>query len=125
MQNQQITKKSLNDNLPAGAKAFQAAIDGVLTEDIWKEIITAQIKKAQDGDRGAAKFLIEYAGGVSSFRGATFVQENHTHQHFHESEMPKLTDSKTKGGGMSIDEWERKREERARQVANGVSQKVG
>ena len=67
--------------LPKGARAFQEAVDGKLTPGIWSEILQAQIEKAKGGDRGAAQFLIEYAGGVQSFRGATFVQENHHHYH--------------------------------------------
>lgn len=71
---------ALPSNLPAGAKAFQAAVDGKLTQDVWEVILNAQIEKAKSGDRGAAKFLLEYAGGVASMRGATFVQETHYHE---------------------------------------------
>lgn len=75
---------ALPENLPAGAKAFQAAVDGKLTQEVWEQILNAQIEKAKGGDRGAAKFLLEYAGGVASMRGATFVQEHHQHNHYHE-----------------------------------------
>lgn len=75
------TQPMLPDNLPAGAVAFQAAVDGKLTKEVWTEILEAQIRKARDGDRGAAKFLLDYAGGVTSMRGATFVQENHHHHY--------------------------------------------
>ncbi len=72
---------TLPANLPAGARAFQEAVDGKLTPAIWGKILEAQIKKAENGDRGAAQFLIEYAGGVQSFRGATFVNEVHHHHY--------------------------------------------
>lgn len=122
------TAQSLPDNLPAGAKAFQAAVDGKLTQEVWQQILEAQIDKAKKGDRGAAKFLLEYAGGVASIRGATFVQENHHHEHFHEGtngqQAPRLTDrrvSQEDPPARSPDDWEAGRERRARQTSNVVN----
>lgn len=122
-------RSSLPDNLPAGAKAFQAAVDGKLTPEVWGLILDAQINKAKEGDRGAAKFLLEYAGGVASMRGATFVQENHHHEHFHEpanqKPTPKLTnESKLVAGDVperTPHDFEQDRERRARSVAGNVS----
>lgn len=119
-------------NLPAGAKAFQQAVDGKLTPDVWGEILDAQISKAKQGDRGAAKFLLEYAGGVASMRGATFVQQNHHHEHFHEAgevkSAPRLTEPSRAPGGMPKDapertkeDYERDRERKARSVANALA----
>ena len=102
--------QSLPANLPAGAKAFQAAVDGKLTQDVWGQILDAQIQKAKEGDLGAAKFLLEYAGGVASLRGATFVQENHQHSHYHEGQGPAPTRSvKGEDPEMSPSDYEARR----------------
>lgn len=110
--------QALPANLPAGAKAFQAAVDGKLTRDVWEQILNAQIEKAKGGDRGAAKFLLEYAGGVASMRGATFVQENHQHSHYHESvptdEAPRVNGE---GGGLSPNQYEQKRSLHAQRIS--------
>jgi hypothetical protein len=127
---QLTTRNPLPDNLPAGAKAFQAAVDGKLTREVWAQIIDAQIAKAKEGDRGAAKFLLEYAGGVASMRGATFVQENHQHDHYHElpdaavRSAPRLTGSTTVPGepaDRSPADYERARERKARRIASAAA----
>lgn len=117
---------TLMDQLPAGAKAFHAAVADKLTKDVWAEILEAQVKKAREGDRGAAKFLLEYAGGVASMRGATFVQENHTHEHYHEPKAaPKLTNSKIVDPDdvpeRTPDDFAAERERRARRVVNELN----
>lgn len=125
--NRQLATKQqlLPENLPAGAQAFQAAADGKLTKEIWEQILQAQIEKATQGDRGAAKFLIEYAGGVASLRGATFVQENHSHTHYHEAESPGAKPVAAKVGGeepaLSPDEYETRRQMNARRVSARVA----
>lgn len=120
--------------LPKGAQAFQRAVDESITPDIWKEILSAQVKKAKEGNEKAARFLIEYAGGVASFRGATFVQQTHHHQHYHGETGPSLTDrqevarpakpqKRLQGDDVpdrTPDEYESARERAARQVASRV-----
>lgn len=112
---------ALPDNLPAGARAFQAAVDGMLTTDIWKEILNAQVEKAKSGDRGAAKFLLEYAGGVASLRGATFVQENHHHQHYYEADGKPATAQQPRQigeqSGISPNQYSAARDRNAQRVA--------
>lgn len=116
----------LPSNLPAGAKAFQAAVDGKLTKDVWEAILNAQIEKAKSGDRGAAQFLLEYAGGVASLRGATFVQENHHHNHSHyhpaANAVPaKPTANKAGEEDLKPQEWEQRRADHAQRVAARVA----
>jgi hypothetical protein len=124
----QITRSSaLPSNLPAGAVAFQAAVDGKLTKEVWETILQAQIEKAKQGDRGAAKFLLEYAGGVSSMRGATFVQENHEHHHYADSETsprlsdPSISDPVDRIPPRTAADFDRDRERVARRAATRAS----
>jgi len=110
---------ALPETLPAGARAFQAAVDGKLTTDVWNDILEAQIKKAKEGDRSAAKFLLEYAGGVASMRGATFVQQTHHHQHYYEADgdAPATVRRTGEQTGLSPAEWEARKNRNARRVA--------
>lgn len=120
--------QKLPENLPSGARAFQAAIDGKLTQDTWSEILQAQIEKAKQGDCGAAKFLLEYAGGVASMRGATFVQETHHHEHYHEADDKKPSLKANAGMKLasgdvpdrSTEEYEAERARTARRTAARV-----
>jgi hypothetical protein len=123
-----VAASRLPANIPDGAKAFQAAVDGKLTREIWEQILDAQIAKTKEGDRGAARFLLEYAGGVASMRGATFVQENHQHDHYHGDDGPPLTNERTENADHDVDgipkrtpaDFHRERERRARSASNRV-----
>lgn len=118
--------QTLPANLPAGAKAFQAAVDGKLTQEVWGQILDAQIEKAKGGDRGAAKFLLEYAGGVASMRGATFVQENHQHSHYHEGASLEPEPSVNgEDAELSPDQYEHRRHLHAQRVSARISSRNG
>jgi hypothetical protein len=63
--------------VPPWMQAMREAAERKLTGDVMERIIDAQIRKAEQGDQRAARFVLDYLGGAMALKGATFNQHNH------------------------------------------------
>lgn len=68
--------------LPDWIVQIRRALQAQIKSDDIEQIMQKQIELAKQGDRHAAKFVLDQMGQLASLKGATLNQVNH-HHHYH------------------------------------------
>jgi superfamily II DNA or RNA helicase len=71
------TEMVCREMVPEWIQRMRDAATKHLTSDVVERIVCNQIKRAENGDKDAIKFVFDNLMGGSALKGATFIQNNY------------------------------------------------